>query len=289
MDDLALRGARILLTGTFYLAPRRILKHKLKACGAVIPRSFARASQVHGVVYGSMPDQDLLAKAAKRGIRLISEEDMNRRLGFLDDANTRLTQLRALLYDDPPDEALWRRICELLEVWPREDALEQGIEYSAHHAERFPEEVRTGFPRWFLRAATGQQEPRLRLVRVAHIALSGHSHKQHERMFAQLPKELQDVKIYWSGMGGAGLGLLLHQPFAKSLRALGLAGCSLGREGGRRLWEATAQMPKLTSLSVGSCGLPNDTLADLRHRMSERGGCFSSDYERWPQWWTEWR
>jgi hypothetical protein len=247
---------RVILDGVFYLRPRRMLKKSLKGCGAVVAPSLKQAARPDLLVQGSTPDGALEYQVRQRGGLVIDEVELAQALGLIDGANELAAALRQVIYEEDFSARAWRRLCYLLEFWPLEDGLLQGVDYARHFADRWPAPLRRSPPRWAVRAANGVAEPRLALC--SYVDLGLHLRMTPGRMrnlLEQLPEHVEGLRLIMPGGDQRVAEALLEHPVARGLRYLCLA-CMDLRGYGVAL--TRADMPALEELDLSMSGVSTE-------------------------------
>lgn len=262
---------RVILDGIFYLRPRRLLKKSLKACGAIVAPSLKQAPRPDLVVQGSSPTHYLEVLTIRHGGLVIDEVMLAQSLRLIDSASERSQLLRELIYDESFDALSWRRLCYLLEFWPREDDLLQGLDYARHFVDRWSEPLRRSPARWALRVANGGHDPRLALASYIDLGLCYRlTPGRLLRLLEQLPQHATGLRLVAPNLDSLSVEKLLAHPAARRLRYLCLAGANLR---GQEKILLQAQLPELEVLDLSLCSLPGAMQADLlssRHRPKLR-------------------
>ncbi len=138
--------------------------------------------------------------------------------------NARFGALRAALHHPDRDSA-WAELAEVLERWPRDAGLDDGVRYALDHTRSW-EDVRCTAPRsWVARALDGEREPRLALA--TDVALAGHARDARRvcALLGQLGPRLTRLSLadmaHSSRLVGVAM-LVARQPKLTGLRELDL-------------------------------------------------------------------
>jgi hypothetical protein len=262
---LKLSGKRLLLSGDFYLIPKRHLKKHLRALGAILAPSPRRAPRIDAVIAGSNPNEAHLLPLRRQGVPIWDEVSLAEAMGLVDGHGERMARLRGLCYAPSADAYTWRALCEVLEFWPPGEGLSQGLEYVRAFLDRWSVSDSRVPWRWYDRAANGTFEPRLRLVRYADMGLQMRWRPRHlPHVFAQLPPGVTALRV-WAPYLSHG-ALLAHAASLPALRHLSLPWAHLHE--GRRQDElpllSSPLLARLEGLDLRQCRLRPGELERLR-------------------------
>ena len=265
--DLDLSGKRYVIDGTLGLVQRRKLRAWLRGCGAQVPargrtaRRLMARGKVDGLIFGE--GAELLALASRHGVAVWDELEVVERLGLMESLNERLTRLRGLLHQGSSAEN-WTRVCACLELWPEAEGLEVGLDYAEDHLKGWDEGARRGLDRWFLRAASGLMEPRLRIARTAHLSQWGlHAGELKCFVRSEAMAGITSVVFQRCALRRDDMEILSKHLAWPKLKSLTISGQYLGPEHARALASGMA-LSKLSRLM-----LPNHTHFAVRGTLEE--------------------
>jgi hypothetical protein len=236
--ELSLASTGFVIQGTFHIIRRRWLLHWLRGCDARQYYSFEHASaDVSYFIAGEGSVGSQFGEAAERGVTILQEEELLDPLRIEWSVDDRLVVLRGLL-NQPPSDAVWRQICQELELWPTTQGLDIGLSYVAGATRAWPDEVLLRCPlRWLKRAAAHHPDPRMAVVRdlfVQQINIVGKSVAPMMELLPQLRSiHISRANTSWQtprvGIDAASLKVMLEHPNAAHIKRLVLDNATLGK------------------------------------------------------------
>lgn len=161
MRDVFIAGRPFALAGRFSrFAPGEISDAITRAGGVVEPRARGRFE----VLVAGVDAQEFELHARERGVAVVSEDRAAGmfQLGF--DTPRRRSAVEATLAR-PKDGVRWRRLCELLDLWPDDDTLAPAIERVRAVVSTWSDEECDAPAHWVRRAQEGSEDPRLSVAR----------------------------------------------------------------------------------------------------------------------------
>jgi hypothetical protein len=161
LRDVFIAGRTFALAGSFTRFSGDEIARAISRAGGVVEREARGRYEV--LVAGEGVDPRVLA-ARERGVAAVSEDRAAGmfQLGF--DLARRRSAVEATLAR-PRDGLRWRRLCELLDLWPDDDTLAAMLERVRTLVAAWPDAECEAPAHWVRRAVEGAADPRLRVPR----------------------------------------------------------------------------------------------------------------------------
>ncbi|MFO0626181.1 MAG: hypothetical protein U0325_11245 [Polyangiales bacterium] len=211
---------------------------------------------------------DVDRRARERGAAVVSEDRAAGmfQLGF--DAPRRRSAVDATLAR-PRDGLRWRRLCELLDLWPDDETLAPTLERARAVVARWPDEECDAPAHWVRRAVAGSTDPRLSLARRWEVT------GELAALLALLRNTpasgaLRHLALHRARLRDADLPGVVSAVPAGTLRALDLRGNLLTRDGAAFI-AATPDLAGTATLGLAENPLGDDgvrALSGARHLTS---------------------
>lgn len=286
--DIHIAGRAFAIAGRFHrFQPELIATAILRAGGTVHPITQAR----HSALIAGEALGDELERQRERGVAVLSEDRAAGmfQLGF--DEPRRWRAIEATLAR-PRDGLRWRRLCELLDLWPDDPTLAVVVAHARDTAAQWPDEECEAPDHWIERVRVGVDDPRVAVPRrwslggdaktqsavlreprvtssLRDLALRGARLKLSDLpaiVAASTQAGLRSLSLTHSQLKADAAKYIAGEPALRGIEALVLDKNPLGDDGVRELSEAR-HLTSVHRLSLRECGIGPDgveALADSR-------------------------
>jgi hypothetical protein len=264
--ELSIAGAGFIINGAFPIIRRRRLLHWLRGCDARLYHRFDQASADVSYLITDDSSDAQLSHAAERGVPILREDDLLEPLRIKWSVDARLVVLRGLL-NLAPSDAVWRLVCQELELWPADQGLDIGLSYVEGATRDWPEDSLLCCPvRWLKRVAAHHPEPRMAIVRDLFIQRFGIQGRAVAPLMELLPplrsihitRADTDPKTPEVSIDARSLKAMLEHPNAASIHHLVLDRATLGEGSAEVVREA--KLERLRQLSMVGTGYERSEL-----------------------------
>jgi hypothetical protein len=254
--ELSIAGAGFIINGAFPIIRRRRLLHWLRGCDARLYHRFDQASADVSYLITDDSSDAQLSHAAERGVPILREDDLLEPLRIKWSVDARLVVLRGLL-NLAPSDAVWRLVCQELELWPADQGLDIGLSYVEGATRDWPEDSLLCCPvRWLKRVAAHHPEPRMAIVRDLFIQRFGIQGRAVAPLMALLPplrsihitRADTDPKTPEVSIDARSLKAMLEHPNAATIKHLNLDNATLGEGCAQVVREAKLERLRLLSM-----------------------------------------
>lgn len=282
--DIFIAGRVFALAGRFSrFAQGEIARAIARAGGLVEPVSAGRFE----VLVAGGEAEEVALRARERGVAVVSEDRAAGmfQLGF--DLPRRRSAVEATLAR-PQDGMRWRRLCELLDVWPDDDTLAPIVERARAVIAAWRDDECDAPAHWVARAVRGSTDTRLALARrwqvdgslaparalldnraavasLRHLALTAAGLRDRDLppLVAQATRAgLGALDLRGNRLGPDAAAYIAAEPALAGAHTLTLAENPLGDEGVRAL-SGARHLTSVKSLDLRGCGVGPDGLDAL--------------------------
>lgn len=215
--DILIAGRPFAVTGIFRRFQAPEIAHAIARAGGVIHPA---AALRHEVLVAGDGEEGFAQQERERGVAVIPEDRAAGLLQLGFDETRRWSAVDATLAR-PRDGLRWRRLCELLDLWPDDPTLPAVIERCRVGAQSWPDAECEAPPHWVERVRAGQRDPRVAVPRRWKLRAQGETVRA-ALGDPRVTDSLRDLCLHDARLRAADLPEIVAAATRTQLRALAL-------------------------------------------------------------------